>query len=257
MLYSPEHFDASATTTSISFDNPGQWGALGPGEGPALAIPPNLASVVLSDTLCVEFLYIGLGKKPQTPLEIDGAAYYAVRLMMDTADEEFPVHDDFDQEDGTFFSSGDEQLESGQDYHPGQLNVKFLRYQDPSNSRRHVLPFTILAQHLTLQNLIALATQANLRRFIFLPYKGLDPALTVWKGCRDFVLQFYLVLVQNQVIEERTPDGILMLEGVVEENADEYPDKQYQVVVEAIEWAMTKVAGPTRARRRAAEWMSP
>ncbi|KAG5641159.1 hypothetical protein DXG03_005875 [Asterophora parasitica] len=200
----------SDVSSTVSFNRPGEWGTSGPDRGPALALPATYAGLKLVGNLFVEFLHVGTGSGKnhvvframlEAPIVIGGKNYYAARISMDPADVEFLVLDD--SEDGAFY---DADKEPGMHYFPGQLNVKFLGSTTPSTSQQFTMAFPIRKANLTLGELIAVAKDKNIYKFVFLAYPGVAHA-DVWKGCRDFILQFYLLLIERSFIAELTTDG--------------------------------------------------
>ena len=90
----------SNVSTTISFNKPGDWGVMNAAMGPALALPAVFADLKLGGNISIEFLHIGSGKNHvvlrvplEEPVQIEGTDYYAVRIAMDLADEEFVVLD--------------------------------------------------------------------------------------------------------------------------------------------------------------------
>jgi hypothetical protein len=141
-------------------------------------------------------------------------------------------HDDLFPQDGAFYN---EDKEAGIDYYPGEFTVKFLPYNAASLSSCRTLRFDFpkTVTNLTLGALIDVAKDANLHKFVFLPYPGAE--VTLWKGCRDFMyvllrlchptaftrffsslpllflgttssLQYWLLLVKKGIIFELTTD---------------------------------------------------
>ena len=82
--------------------------------------------------------------------------------------------------------------------YPGQLNIKFLKFDTASASQQHTLEFAIIKGDFTVGALIDVAKDANIYKFVFLAYTGLtDSNIKVWKGCRDFMYVFLLYCRQR------------------------------------------------------------
>ncbi|KAH9971048.1 hypothetical protein BGW80DRAFT_523354 [Lactifluus volemus] len=213
----PNSTDSSSDrATTISFDRPSLWTPDTP-VGPALALPALYSALKLSGSLFVEFLRVGDGDgknhvvfsaplKPTSELEgwaleIKNLSYFAVRISMELPEVPFLVLDD--SEDGAFYN---EDKEAGIDYYPGEFTVKFLPYNAASLSSCRTLRFDFpkTVTNLTLGALIDVAKDASLHKFVFLPYPGAE--VTLWKGCRDFILQYWLLLVKKGIIFELTTD---------------------------------------------------
>ncbi|KAG1884959.1 hypothetical protein F4604DRAFT_1511738, partial [Suillus subluteus] len=155
------------------FSNPGNW-STADAKGPALRVPQELLAFKLTDKIWVEFLQIGPSKNHvvfrvmfEGEETLGDKKYLGVRISMDTADKAFEVLND------------DEA--PGDDYHSGQMNIKFLKYSTASATQQKTLGFAIIKSDLTLGQLIDLAKSTKIYKFVFMPYKGLT--VEVWKGC--------------------------------------------------------------------------
>lgn len=183
------------------FSNSGPWET--DLTGPALSLPEGYREVELKGELCVEYLQMGStnAKEGNSPnknhvvfllpfkeaftVEDDGETVriFSARLSMDLTEE-----------DDDMYAIDMERLEKPyinmvmcEDYFPGTLYIKLLKYDGQSQAAIKISVFADL-DFTTLGEFVDFLAVRNLHKMSFLGY---DMA---WKGCRDFIMQTFIQL---------------------------------------------------------------
>jgi len=98
--------------------------------------------------------------------------------------------------------------EAGVHYNPGLFSIKLLEYNNPTYRSLQNRTFP-MQDGITIGELLDAAITRNMHHYVFLPY-------TIegrWKGCGDFMLQYWAVLVRAGIItsdeSEENPNGAL------------------------------------------------
>ncbi|KAG9040764.1 hypothetical protein FS837_000202 [Tulasnella sp. UAMH 9824] len=181
----------------------------------ASSLPEPCKSWLLGERLFVEFLGVGDNgpdvdeRKNHVVMRVLFATYHGtwkgVRISMDMLPDE-------DLED---FSSG---LEIHDVYSIGQLNetwfpgeyyVKLIEFDEASRRCRQQFSFTF-KQTTTLGDFIGLGYERKFAQSFVFVIKGL-----AWKGCRDFITQFYYWLVEDGFIDPLEADCAVPLYNLI------------------------------------------
>ncbi|KIM41135.1 hypothetical protein M413DRAFT_28199 [Hebeloma cylindrosporum] len=178
---------------NVDFDKDGNWDSTF-GEGAAIHAPQWVRDIVVA-SLRIEWLVIP-HSDDSTKNHIVGNAkfangkccgYSAARISMEVGSEKVVPS---------------LQGSPAQDYQPGTFTVKLLSYAAKTHNSAHDLTYTC-ASGTTMGAILDAAISENMHHFVFLPYEVKD--MGRWKGCGDFILNFWAKLLRSKLITNAAP----------------------------------------------------
>ncbi|KAI6038756.1 hypothetical protein EDC04DRAFT_2569322 [Pisolithus marmoratus] len=194
----PSASSSADSAPTMHFDTDGQWNVTEV-QGPAIHAPSWVKNIIL-DKIRIEFLdisepNIGFYAKNHIvsavtfvePVQFNRRQYVSAHISMELGL--------WKKVKGINVVSNLMIRPPGEHYHPGVFIVALHNYSTPTHCSVQYHTYA-LSQGTTVGMLLNAAIKLNMHHFLFLPYTSEGR----WKGCGNFMLHFWVVLVCTKVI---------------------------------------------------------